>query len=378
MLNNLEQKWADLRYNSMFPWLVTLLVLGVLASGLFIADRFIFKPKSKEQIVQLDPNLKPSLAKNFDVATNLEKVSPTPAIYGYLLQNEKGNLVFLNKELKITSSEGVLQSQDKFLPDSWQLIDDKKVLINQSTSSYIVNLEDGKTENIPNSIQSMVKLANDDYIFIQKRDKSIAIKTSKGLDFGNPKTIDTQEFSKFEPDRLEIRLFNNQPFLLNYTNKPNSAELIRIYSITNKLEKVAEIDNVVYKNFSNRRMLISLKDGEDLIDNKFIDFSEPKIQTNDFNFRLEMGQEGVQGGVTMDRCADNSKGEILCLVKRSSIAGAADFLEADAIVQYNPKNKTSQQLFPNLNISASGIHTMANDELFIFGQENNIIYRIKN
>ncbi len=378
MLNNLEQKWADLRYNSMFPWLIAVVVLGFLAGGLFVADRFVFKPKPKVQIIQANPNLKPSLAKNFDIAANLEKVSPTPAIYGHLLQNSKGNLIFLNKELKITTSEGVIQSQDKFLPDSWQMIDDKKVLINQGINSYIVNLEDGKSENIPKSIQSIVKLANDDYIFIQKRDRSIALKTSKGLDFSNPKTIDTQDFDKFEPDRLEIRLFNNQPFLLNYTNRPNSTELIRIYSITTKLEKVAEIDNIAYKNFGDNKMLISIKEGESLIDNKFIDFTQPKIQLNDFNFRLEIGQDGVQGGVTVDRCGDNSKGEILCLVKRNEIAGSSDFLEADAIIKYNPKDKSSQQLFPNLNISASGIHSMANDELFLFGQENNIIYRVKN
>ena len=375
MFEKIKNKWADIRYSSMFPWIVALTILGVLSVGLFALDRSI--PKNKNKIVEVVSEIKPSLAKNFDNAVNLEKVSASPAIFGSLISDSKGQYVFVNKDLKLMTSTGVIQSQDKFLPDGMQMISDDKVLINQSNNSYIVNLKDGKTEILPDSMSWLNQLSNGDFVFIQKRDNGIAIKTSKGLDFTNPDTIGSLEFSQFKPDKLEIRVFNEQPFLLNTVYKDNKLENTKIYSITNKLAKVAEVNNIAYQSIGTNQMLISTKDGE-AIDNKIVSFEfgqAPKIV--DYNFRLEVGQEGVQGGVSADRCAIYPDGiNLVCLVKRNYTAGSGDYLESDAIIEYNTKSKLAKILYPNLAISAHSIHII-NDQIHIFGQENNLIYKIK-
>jgi hypothetical protein len=375
MFTKIQQKWSDLRYSSMFPWFVAMIIFSFIAGGLFFFDRYITSQRPP-RTVNTNLNTKISLAKNFEKSANLIKVSSTPAIYDYLLQDSNKNIVFLTQDLKVTSTAGVIQSKEDFLPDSWQMINDQKVLINQNKLSFIVNLQNGSTESLPDSIYSLTRLPNDDYLFIQKKEKGITIKNSKGLDFTNPKTIATQDFAKFEPDKLEIRVINSQPFLFNYTTKSDSSELIRIYSITDKLEKVLELDNVVYKNFSETGVIFSKMENDNILDNKLLDFETGKPKISDLEFRLEISQDGVGGVVRADRCTAN-KNKVFCVVKRNRLASENEFLEADSVIEYNLETKKSTILFSNIDISVHSIIVLS-DELYLFGQENNLIYKVIN
>jgi hypothetical protein len=382
---NFKQKLSDLRYNSMFPWIVAMFVMITIVVGLFVIDRTTKKPipKKADTILQAPK----SYIKNFENATNLEKVSDSGAIQGPVLFGNNDEIIFTTQDQTITSNKTVLQTKEKFDPTSMFLADEKNAIVNHTDSSYQVVLPEFKTASLPSSIYSVVPLLNtqtqkNEFYYLQKREKSVTIKTASDLTFGDSKTITNIEFSVFRPDRLEIKMFKSVPYLVSQTYSDTGRETFRIYKIGPTLEKKLELSNVKSVQYSTDKLLLNIEsDTNNGVNTEFkiIDFAQPdKPVLSSLDFRGELGKEGIYGLIVASRCASsNGENRIVCLVKREKNATYQDKSQADAFVDYNLDNQEVKILIPNLYISAHSVLFSPSDELYIFGQENNLLYKVK-
>jgi hypothetical protein len=384
-MSTFKQKLEDLRYNSMFPWIVAMIVMIAIVIGLFVFDRATKKPVPKK--VDSVSKAPKSYLKNFETAVNLEKVSDSGAIQGPVLFAPNDEIIFTTQDQTITSNKTVLQTKEKFDPISMFMADEKNTIINQVDSSYQVVLPEFKTASLPSSIYSVVPLLNpqtqkNEFYYLQKREKSVTIKTASDLSFGDSKTITNIEFSVFRPDRLEIKMFKSVPYLASQTYSDTGRETLRIYKIGTTLEKKLELTNVKSIHYSVDKILLNIEtDTNNGINTEFkiIDFANPdKPVLSSLDFRGELGKEGIYGLVVASRCSSaNGENRIVCLVKRDKNATYQDKTQADAFVDYNLDNQEVKILIPNLYISAHSVLFSPSDELYLFGQENNLLYKVK-
>ena len=272
MLEKIQSGWSNLRYSSLFPWIVAMCVLGFMAVGLFFLDRSITKPNL---VQDKKVEIRQTLLKNFDSAINLEKISNSPALYGHLYQVPQGEksdkIVFLTTNLNLTTSESILQSQNKFLPDTVYPYKENTVIVNQIRDSFLLDLSTGKSTLFPDSVYSLTPADfGSKYVFIQKKEKGIDIKEAKNIELTDAKVLATIDFTQYEPTIFQLQIFNNKLFLLSSTFDQN-IENIKIYSISGgKINPKIDLKNVVSKKFGFDKMLITTKD--ETIKNQILSF----------------------------------------------------------------------------------------------------------
>lgn len=375
MLENLKQTWTDFRYSSFFWPVVGVVVLGSVAFGLFILTAL--QPKSAVAPVVQKP-AKVSLTKNFDSASNLERVSQTevnPYFFGF---TSEGKPIYTNKDFKITVADSVFQSNTSYLPSSYFYIEPNKILINQDRTSSILDLSTGNSEALAESIYGVTQVAPDRYLFIQKRDNGIAIKEAKDLNFSDVQTLGTQDFTLFTPDNLEIRAFNNKPYLIS-TSVSDQGSKLTIYSIEgDKLIKKSEIDNVYAKTFGFDKLFVTRYQAN-LVSNEIVTFSSSdKLETKAINVSRDLSQSQIFGTILANRCAfSNGENKVVCVIKTQPGVNSENPLEPDSIVEINLDEDSFVNLLPNVPISVNTIYQSDQNEIYIVGQENNLVYRLK-
>jgi hypothetical protein len=375
MLDKIRQAWTDFRYGSFFGWTVAAVVLGVLAFGLFLLDQA--RPKPAPVVPQTTQQPTNSFVKNFASAANLERISSTEINPGFLNFNSENKPIITTSELKITLANSVFQSKDSFLPTTSYYLNSNKLLINQNQNSFILDMNTGNTEALPESIYSVAKVSEDKYVYIQKREKGIAVKEAQDLSFAQVKTVGEQEFSKFTPDDLEVRVLNGKPFLFSSFEENNNSKLT-IYAIGDKLEKKLEVQNVFASTFGFDKVLLSTTDGN-AIDNQILLFgSSDKITSKELSVSRDLGQDQIFGSIVASRCTfSNGENKLVCAVKTAQGSNYLIPTEADSLVEIDFENNAFRNLLPNVPISISRVYQSPANEVYLVGQENNVLYKLK-
>jgi hypothetical protein len=378
MPENISQWWENFRYTQAFKYTVILVVMGSICFALIIANLYLKPSDSGVSSVNPDKSTKPSLLKNFADSNNLTKIADTQAKYGYLYFFDN-KLTYLTQDLRIIQAGGILQSKSAFIPNTVYNLGDDKLLVNQKDSSTTLNTKDGLDLPFSESIFSITPL-NDKYFFIQKRLNSFALKRASNLDFTDAKTILEVTNSQLgNPDSIQIRLFGNIPYLVTSVVNSSNLEDINFYRFSDQgLDKKLGFKNVISKLYEVDKVLISVQNDTKIIDTNVVDLSDSdNISSNLLEIKPQLVGLGVKGDIVAQRCDFSmNKPKLLCMVKKDSFEYWNNGKQ-DVFVEYDIETNKTQLLYGGLNISANSVFYSPNEEVYIFGQENNLIYRVK-
>jgi hypothetical protein len=373
-MQEIKNFWTDLRYSKMFPWIIAVIVLGAISFGLFLLDRGSARTINN---IKKPTITQETLTKNFDKSTDLVKVSQTKTLYGFLHKSSDDKEVFLTKDGFITSTDSIIQSKNIFAPQTAFNLVDGRVMINQDTESAILDLKTGEKTSLPSSITFVTQVGTK-FWFLQTNKNSYNIQESANEDLSKPKTIAT--FAMPETDYLppQMRIFNNQVYIL-LSKITETGENLSIYSVTNgKVIPKLEIPSIAYKNYGYDKILVTSKTPTSY-DNSYISFRNPeKLTVNGLDFGRDAADQGAKSSILASRCAvANGVNKITCLIKVQAYNSNTDFYAPDAVVDYNIDTKVTTNLYPNINISGHFLQYTNSDELYIFAQESNLLYKFK-
>ena len=362
---------------------IYLLVIG-LGLAMIVSALFYVNRNRNVSVIQSDPtpqaDVKPSLVKNFGDAANLVKVSDTPALSSQLFFfGEQADVKpsYISQNANFVQTGNVLQSKKLFVPDTIYDLGNNSILINQGKESYKLDNTDGNSVLLASNIFSITPL-NGKFFFIQNRDDAFVIKRSPELILSDPETLTIIPKSQLgEPDFISLRLFNDVPYLVTSKVTSGGFEDLRIYRFGKVLDKKLEIPNVYSQKYGYNKLLVSSLDAAKISNSRLIDFGNPdKPIVSYIDFRQELGQT-ARGKIAAQRCAiANGENKILCLVKQSE-AAYFDETKRDVFVEYDIDNQTTKVVYEGFNISASSVYYSPSNQVFIIGQENGLIYKIR-
>ena len=389
MFENIFQWWSDFRYTQAFKYTVLILVLLCLCIGLFVANNFTSNQKTNVGEEQVLP--KKSLVKNFGESTNLIKISDTSARYGdlYFFDNK---VTFLSQDLKLIQAGSVLQSKNMFIPNTIYQLEPNSLLVNQDNSSTILNTKDGIDEPITSSITNITpikKLSNSTnsdgfssgFIYLQKRIDSLVIKQANDLNFGDSKTLVEINPTEINIDSiLQIRNFNDKPYLISSTLNNKNLKNITIYEIQineKKTTKKFSFTDVFSEYYGTNKLLFSTQDQAKLIVTNILDFDSTNPTKSTINPKEELLSAGIKGSIIAQKCSTSAtKPKMICMVKEQETQyWNSD--EKDSFVEYNTQTGNITVLYEGLNISAHTVVYSPKDEVYIFGEENNLVYQVR-
>jgi hypothetical protein len=377
MSDNLKYLWSSFVSSKAYIYLIVVILLGGLV--------FFLAMTNQQRInggVTLTSNssiANQTLVKGFEEAGNLIKISDTPALANQLYffgDTPDTKPLFISKSAKFVETGNVLQSKTLFVADTAYDLGKNNILINQGKESYKLDSGDGNSVLLANSIFGITPL-NGKFFFIQNRDTDYAIKRSTTLDLADPETIITFSKSQIgDPDMVELRLFNDVPYLVTSAINQTGNRDIVVYRFGKTLEKKLEIANVFSVNYGYSKLLISSLDSAKIINTQLIDFVNPeKPQSTFIDFRQELGQI-AKGKVIAQRCAiANGENKLLCMIKQED-ATYFDNTKRDIFVEFDIDTQGTKIIYDGFNISASSVYYSPSNQVFIIGQENGLIYRV--
>lgn len=380
MFENIFQWWSDFRYTQAFKYTVVILVLLGICISLFVVNNLTANKKIALETEQITP--KTSLIKNFGESSNLVKISDTPARYGdlYFFDNK---VTFLSQDLRLIQAGSVLQSKNMFIPNTVYQINSNSLLINQDDISTILNTKDGSDEPISDTITSITPNKNlTNFVYLQKRADGVALKQSSDLNFSDSKTIVELDSSQIDINNfIQIRNFGDKPYLITSNINNNSLKDITIYEIQidqKKLTKKFSFINVFSEYYGTNKILLSNQDETNLIVTSLLDFTIANKPTKSIlNPKQELLSNNISGDIVAQKCSASSiKPKIICMVKQEDVQyWNSD--QKDTFVEYNTETGSIKILYVGLNISAHTAVYSPKDEVYIFGEENNLVYRVK-
>jgi hypothetical protein len=290
-------------------------------------------------------------------------------------------VVFLTQDLRLITAGSVFQSKSMFIPKTVYNMGDDKILVNQNFSSHILNLKDGADEVISQNIFALTPL-NSRYYFLQKRGSGYSIKKSSDLEFGDAKTIVDVNLEQLgNPDEVEIRILGGVPYFITTKVNTNNLRDITVYGFMDgKVDKKDNFSDIFSIQYGQTQILYSVSEqkegGNFVILTNAADFTNREKITNEL-FNIGQNKLGVKGDVVASRCDISTvTTKIVCMIKQDETPyWNAD--QKDVFVEYNKANGQSRVLYEGLNISAHSVVYSPNDEIYIFGQENNLIYGVK-
>jgi hypothetical protein len=376
MSENIKNIWSGFISSKAYIFVIIVAVLSAIIFFLASANQ---QKIASTSISITDPQTKTTLINNFAEANNLVKISDTPSISNQLYffgNNADTKPVFISKSAKFVETGNVLQSKKLFVPDTVYDLGNNSLLINQLKESYKLDVTDGNSVLLANSIFSITPL-NGKYFFIQARDGEYVIKRSNELTLSDPETILVIPQGQIgNPDLVQIRLFNDVPYLWTSNINSNGYNDVTFYRFGKTLDKKLELTNVYSEKYGYNKALFTFLDNSKISNTQLIDFTNPDRPLISYiDFRQELGQT-AKGKVTAQRCAiANGENKILCMVKQDETA-YFDETKKDIFVEFDIDNQSTKVLYSGFNISASSVYYSPSNQVFIIGQENGLIYRV--
>jgi hypothetical protein len=378
MSEKIKNIWSSFISSKAYIFVIAIVILSLLIFFLASANQqklFVTSPAT------IDSKSKTTLVNNFVEASNLVKISDTPSKSNQLYffgDNADIKPVFISKSAKFVEAGNVLQSKKLFIPDTVYDLGNNSLLINQLKESYKFDTTDGNSVLLANSIFSITPL-NGKYFFIQERASEYVIKRSNDLILSDPETLTFIPKSEIgDPDLLQIRLFNDVPYLWTSNINEDGFFDVTFYRFGKTLEKKLDIKNVYSEKYGYNKALLSSLDSANISNTQLIDFTNPDKPLISFiDFRQELGQT-AKGKVAAQRCAiANGENKILCMIKQDE-ATYFDETKRDVFVEFDIDNQSTNVLYSGFNISASSVYYSPSNTVFIIGQENGLIYKVIN
>ncbi len=388
--------------SKMFPLLALIIVLGlVLATVLLLnankdaAERKIaLEEQLQIQASQSSVSTKKKLS--FGVTDGVEQIGNAKAISPYIEFGDS-EIIFLNKQYHYTSSKGLIQGSDSFLPDSTYILPENKVLINQPYRSYILDSKTGIAQTLPETIFSIVPEYNESkqitkYYFLQNKNDKIFVKSALDLSFNGVESITNVDKAKLASmDQVELRVLAGKAYLFEYKLfsrqkyedslvNPVAQKNLSIYSTDAEPALkfyLPELQSIQFsKNYLLYTTVLQKPNNLTNLEQNLIDFREPKPVANSLDFTDAVLARNASGQILANRCDfRDDEQKLICLVKEIKTS-SFDPDAKDLFMEYDMNKVSVEFLFDNLSIAGESVHYSPTNEVFIFGQGNNNLYKV--
>jgi hypothetical protein len=391
-----------IRQSKFFPLFILFLVLGIIMSVLIYlnsakdaADQKAFADQQAQ--ILASQSVVPTKKKlSFGVTDGVEQIGKTPGISPYIEFGDS-EIIFLNNKYNYVTNKGLIQGSDSFLPDSTYILPENKVLVNQPYRSYIYDSRTGLSETLPETIFSVVPEYDQDnqiiqYYFLQNKNDKIYVKKAANLNFSGVEIVTSVDKDKLATmDQVELRVMGSKAYLFEYKLfrrqkyedslvNPVAQKNLSIYSTDAEPELKFYLPDLQSIQFSKNNLLyttiLSNPNNFTNLEQNLIDFRQPKPTVNSLDFTDALIAKNASGQILASRCnfrQDEKK--IICLLKEQKI-GAFDPDAKDLFMEYDLESISVDFLFQSLNIAGESIHYSPTNEIYIFGQGNNNLYKI--
>lgn len=388
--------------SKMFPALVLILVLGLVLVVVFLLnankdnnDRNSIAQEEARQLAT-QSKVEPKKALSFGAIDGVEQIGNTKTISPYIEFGDS-EIIFLNKQYQYTTNKGLIQGTDVFLPDSTYILPENKVLINQPYRSYIYDSKTGLSETLPETIFSIVPEYNENkeitkYYFLQNKNDKIYVKKANDLSFSGIENITNVDKSKLATmDQVELRVLGGKAYLFEYKLfsrqrfedslvNPAAQKNLSIYSTDVEPVLKFYLPELQSIQFSKNYLLYTsvLSNPNDLtnLEQNLIDFREAKLTPNSLDFTDAVIARNASGQILANRCDfRDDEQKLLCLVKENKTK-SFDPDSRDLFMEYDLEKVSVEFLFDSLNVAGESVHYSPTNEIYIFGQGNNNLYKV--
>jgi hypothetical protein len=388
--------------NKMFPFLVVILVLGLILAIVILlnANKDVNDKKLSEGISSQESASETSTPTkkklSFGAIDGVEQVGNTSAISPYINFGDS-EIIFLNKDYHYTSNKGLIQGSETFLPDSTYILPENKILINQPFRSYIYDSKTGIAETLPETIFSIAPEYDTSnqivgYFFLQNKNDKIFVKKSTDLTFAGVQTLTSVEKAKLASmDQIELRVLAGKSYLFEYKLfarqryedslvNPVAQKNLSIYSTDPEPVLkfyLPELQSIQFsKNYLLYTTILSNPNNLTNLEQNIIDFRDSKLNPNSLDFTDAILARNASGKILADRCSfREDEQKLICLVKESK-SSTFDPDAKDLFMEYDIDKISVEFLFESLNVAGQSIHYSPTNEIYIIGQGNNNIYKI--
>ncbi|MEI6728576.1 MAG: hypothetical protein WCK98_02930 [bacterium] len=212
------------------------------------------------------------------------------------------------------------------------------------------------------------------FISISKKGNSINQNFARSIDTLENSTLYSTILPKISFENYELRNFNELPYTFVY-QKYNRKGRVEIWKSSQEDSRlILTIENLLDTKYSYNKLLFL--DGDNL---KLIDFTSanPVIIDLTYSKQLLLSNQ-LKGQISPGRCTlfQNST-KIRCLVKQNT-DDSTNPKEQDQIVDYDYAKKLLEITNKNLVVSGLAIYFDSTDKLYIVGQQDGILYQLKN
>ncbi len=388
--------------SKMFPLLALILILGLVMVTVILlnvnkdaADRKVAL-QEEAQILASQSSTIPQKRLSFGATDGVEQIGNAKAISPYIEFGDS-EIIYLNKQYHYTSNKGLIQGSDSFLPDSTYILPENKVLINQPYRSYIFDSKTGLAETLPETIFSIVPQYNENkvitkFYFLQNKNDKIYVKTANDLSFAGVETITSVDKAKLATmDQVELRVLGSKAYLFEYKLftrqkyedsliNPVAQKNLSIYSTDAEPVLKFYLPELQSIQFSNNYLLyttvLSKPNNLTNLEQNIIDFKESRPTTNSLDFTDAIIARNASGQILANRCDfRDDEQKLICLVKESK-TGSFDPDAKDLFMEYDMSKVSVEFLFDNLSIAGESVHYSPTNEVYIFGQGNNNLYKV--
>jgi hypothetical protein len=362
---------------------VILLIIGVAAINTL---RPKTNPPSNTSSTQFTAEV---TANSFESAKNLEKVSNAKVgMPDKIFFIPGGKIGFFNESFKLLIDGQDISLSPSFFPNQVYYSPEGLIINSDTFSTFYLN--SGQFKNFNSDILQITPFQIPDdlgidslpgYIFLSKNQDKYTIKQSSSSDLTKDlKSITT--FTLSDPFRYaELRILNGSIYL--FTSENSSAEgAISISKLTgNTLQEVQTLNNVRSMIFSDKKVLYTIQSNKlpevTNYENLVLDFSKnPNGDNKSLDIATTLVQNNLNGSIFAKRCTFDLSNSLYCLVKEQKV-NFNNFQFKDSLVKINLTNDEISYPIAGLVFSASNVIISNNGTIYLVGQENNILYRVK-
>ena len=371
-------------------WFIFVIVIGLVISIFVFINQTPSASNTNSNSNTSNNTLIPDVtSKSFEESKNLEKAdSETVGLGSKIFFIPGGKIGFFNKDFKLHIDNQNIPGSPVFFPNQVYNSNDGIIINSESFSS--IYQKSGQFKNFNSDILQVTPfLIADDlgldfipgYVFLTKNNDGYTLKQTTTINLtGNLKTIDS-----FKPtsgqNYVEIRILNNSVYIFTYENASLEGDM-EIWRLNNEtLQKIQAIPKIKSINFGDKKIIYTiLSDKLPEITNyesSIVDFStKPNGDVKTLNIAASLVQSNVLGSLYAKRCAFGTDSDLYCLVKERKVPIDASQYR-DSLVKINLNTNGLSFPVSGLVFSASSMFVASNGTIYIVGQQNNILYRIK-
>lgn len=316
-------------------------------------------------------------ANDFDEVSRIKKINGVALGTTKTLFIQDDKSILFDREGRLVLNNNRVAGSPQFLPLSIYPLSNTDLIINQSNSSTVY--QDNKFTTPGNGITQLVKVDNG-FVYLQKDGGFFDLKFSQNLGLKEGIIRLAQLKSNLDPELVEIRILNNQIYLIAYQDKIRigTAE-IWLYE-SGSLTKIQTISSLQSILFGDSRILYTISrpvNQKTTYFSNVIDFSDSVEGKNqELNISQQLAEKKLQGFVWASRCDFRGQSEIICLIKQNSTL-IDSYGDNDQIVTYKFDSGKIDTPFSGLSLSWDAIHSIG-DKLYLVGQQNGLLYQLLN